>query len=38
MRKGSPNMYKVGFAGHLLFVLQKLDKLDEIILNICHEN
>lgn len=29
MRKESRNMYKLDFAGHLLFVLHKLEKLQE---------
>lgn len=31
MKKESRNMYKVDFARHLLLILEKLKKLDEII-------
>ena len=37
MKKGSPNMYKVGFAGHLLLILQKFEDIDKELCKICHE-
>ena len=29
MRKKSRNMYKLDFAGHLLFILHKLENIDK---------